>query len=29
MKELTRSDYEILSFLKGNGYISKMESAIL
>lgn len=29
MKELTRSDYEILSFLKGNGYISKMESATL
>lgn len=29
MKELTRSDYEILSFLKGNGYNSKMESATL
>lgn len=29
MKELTRSDYEILSFLKGNEYNSKMESATL
>lgn len=29
MKELTRSDYEILSFLKNNMYISKLESATL
>lgn len=29
MKELTRSDYEILSFLNNNMYISKLESATL
>lgn len=29
MKKLTRSDYEILSFLKNNMYISKLESATL
>ena len=29
MKELTRSDYEVLSFLKSNMYISKFRSATL